>query len=200
MFLFLATVLTAQVKEYSTADSYTRYELLAPESHSFRIFYEVTETRPGARFHFNAIRAGSEASDESVVDRATGKPLTFDVVTGRAAREDASAAPADSLRDEQKYIRVKLAAAVPQQGEARLLIRKTYADAASYFIEGPAIVFKRSLGIPRNSIVLPRGYELVSVNTPVQVATEADGRLKVSFINTFPQAADFHLTAKRIKP
>ena len=49
--------------QYITADTYTRYELLAPETHQFKIYYEVTETRVGARFHFNPIREGSEASD-----------------------------------------------------------------------------------------------------------------------------------------
>src|SRR6476620_8708441 len=73
--------------QFVTADTYTRYELLAPESHQFKIYYEVTETRPGAKVHFNAIREGAEASDESVIDLATGKPLKFEVVTGAQAAE-----------------------------------------------------------------------------------------------------------------
>lgn len=71
--------------QFVSADTYTRYELLAPESHQFKIYYEVTETRPGAKFHFNAIREGSDATDESVVDLATGKLLKFEVVTGAQA-------------------------------------------------------------------------------------------------------------------
>ena len=80
-----------------------------------------------------------------------------------------------------------------------MLILKTYKDQASYFTDGGLIVFARSLSIPRNAIVLPKGYELVSVNTPVQVGTEHDGRLSVSFINSFPGQANFRLTAKRLK-
>src|SRR5216684_9264471 len=68
--------------QFISADTYTRYELLAPETHQFKIYYEVTETRVGARFHFNQIREGSQASDESVIDLATGQPLKFEVVTG----------------------------------------------------------------------------------------------------------------------
>src|SRR5215472_8143325 len=78
---FLASCSPAAAQCIS-ADTYTRYELLAPASHQFKIYYEVTETRSGARFHFNQIREGSEASDESVSDAATGKPLQFEVVTG----------------------------------------------------------------------------------------------------------------------
>src|SRR5213592_383203 len=74
--------------QYISADTYTRYEMLAPETHQFKIYYEVTETRVGARFHFNAIREGSDASDESVIDLATGKPLRFGVVSGAQAKTD----------------------------------------------------------------------------------------------------------------
>src|SRR5882757_3952291 len=75
--------------QYISADTYTRYELLAPETHQFKIYYEVTETHVGSKFHFNQIREGSEASDESVIDLATGKALKFEVVTGAEAKSDA---------------------------------------------------------------------------------------------------------------
>jgi hypothetical protein len=53
-------------------DEYTRYELLAPETASFKIYYEVTATTAGARFFYNPIRKGSAASDESVLDLCCG--------------------------------------------------------------------------------------------------------------------------------
>ena len=68
-------------------DDYTRYELLAPETASFKIVYDVTAVTPGAKFFFNPIRKGSEASDESVIDLMTGGPLKFHEVTGAEARE-----------------------------------------------------------------------------------------------------------------
>src|SRR5260370_26289781 len=37
----------------------------------YTTLFRSTETRVGARFHFNQIREGSEASDESVIDLAT---------------------------------------------------------------------------------------------------------------------------------
>jgi hypothetical protein len=186
----------APIREYVTADTYTRYELLAPESNSFYIVYEVTETRPGAKYHFNQIRPGSEASEESVTDRATGKPLPFGVVSGKAAKEDGSAGN-ERLVDDSSYIRVKLAHPVPEKGEARILIKKTYKDKASYFADGDRITFTRSLGIPKNAIVLPVGYELVSANIPVQVMTEADGRVSTSFLAITPQATDVRIVARK---
>ena len=166
--------------QFITADTYTRYELLAPETHQFKIYYEVTETRVGARFHFNQIREGSEASDESVVDLATDRPLKFEVVTGAQAKTDS---PAENFSPTAHYIKVHLAHPIPAGGEYRLAIIKTYKDDKSYYTEGEQIIFKRPLGIPRDSVVLPAGYEIVSCSVAAQVLTEADGRLKLAFVN-----------------
>ena len=172
--------------QYISSDTYTRYELLAPETHQFKIYYEVTETRVGAKSHFNAIREGAEASDETVIDLATGKPLRFEVVTGVQAAEasgDKSNPQSERFNPAGKYIQVHLAHPVPARGEYRLAIIKTYKDDKSYYTEGDAIVFKRPLGIPRDSIVLPAGYEIVSSSVATQVLTEKDGRLKLAFVN-----------------
>ena len=166
--------------QYISSDSYTRYELLAPDTHQFKIYYEVTETTPGARFHFNPIRAGSDATDEAVFDIATGKPLKFEVVTGKQAKVDQ---PGGNFSEDGHYIKIHLAHPVATQGEYRIRIDKTYKDEKSYYSEGDRIVFKRSLGVPRNSVVLPAGYEIVSSSVAAQVLTESDGRLKLAFVN-----------------
>lgn len=180
--LLLLVILTAcgsTSGQYISADTYTRYELLAPETHQFKIYYEVTETRVGARYHFNQIREGSEASDESVLDLATGKPLKFEVVTGAQAKIDS---PAENFSAAAKYIKVFLAHPIAERGEYRLAIIKTYKDDKSYYTEGDQVVFKRPLGIPRDSVVLPAGYEIVSCSVATQVLS-TDGRLKLAFVN-----------------
>jgi hypothetical protein len=161
-------------------DEYTRYELLSPESASFAIRYEVTATTAGAKYYFNPIRKGSVASGESVLEVMTGQSLRFEVVSGGEAVKDPLMKGEDTSVD---YIKVYLQRPVPPGGQARLLILKTYKDAKSYYREGDAIVFNRSLSIPRNSVVLPAGYELVACNVPSQVLAEPDGRIAVSFMN-----------------
>lgn len=183
----------SQAPRQTQADDYTRYELLAPGSAKFRILYEVTATTPGATQFFNPIRKGSVASDERVTDVMTGAPLAFDVVSGAVAREG-GVRGADSTGE---YIRVRLARPVPRQGEARVLIDKTYYDTASYRVSGDTIVFSRPLGIKRNAIVLPAGYEIVSSNFPSQILQEHDGRLKVSFWNNTPSEAPVLIRARR---
>jgi hypothetical protein len=160
-------------------DEYTRYELLAPGSASFRIRYEVTATTGGAKYYYNPIRKGSVASDEAVYDAMTGA-LQFEIVSGEEARKDPLMADADLGTS---YIKVHLARPVPKDGQGRLIILKTYKDAKSYYRDGDAIVFNRSLGIKRNSVVLPAGYEVVGCNVASQILPQADGRTAVSFMN-----------------
>ena len=183
----------AQSGRQTETNEYTRYELFGPETASFRISYEVTATTAGAKAFYNPIRKGSVASDESVIDLMTGEKLPFAVVTGEEARKDPLMTEAEAGTN---YIKVTLARAVPADGQGRLLILKTYKDAKSYFREGDTIVFNRSLGIKRNKVVLPPGYELVACNVPSQVLLEADGRVAVSFVSANPGEAPLILKAR----
>ena len=179
--------------QQTESDAYTRYELLSPASHKFRIIYEVTASTPGATAYYNPIRPGSIATDESVSDRATGAPLKFGVVSGDVAR----AGGVRSAKDGNRYIGAQLVRPVPVNGgEGRVLIDKTYEDAKSYYEEGGLIVFARPLGVKRNAVVLPAGYELVSCNYPVQVLQEADGRIKIAFWNNTPAEAPLVIKAR----
>ncbi|MFY9820108.1 MAG: hypothetical protein WAM82_01925 [Thermoanaerobaculia bacterium] len=177
------------------ADEYTLYELLDPDSSQFHILFEVTAITPGATAYFNPIRKGSTASGESVRDRATSQPLQFEVVSGEEARK--SGLPEGDLATD--YIRVHLPHPVPPDGGIRLMIEKTYKDAKSYAREGPdRIVFSRTLGIRRNAIVLPAGYELISCNYPSQIVAGGDGRIQVSFMHPGPDAVPLVLKARRL--
>ncbi len=161
-------------------DEYTRYELLAPETASFKIYYEVTATTAGAKYFYNPIRKGSVASDESVFDAMSGEPLEFEVVSGVEAKKDPLMAKAD---EGTGYIKATLARPVPENGQGRVVIVKTYKDPKSYYADGKTIVFNRPLGIRRNKVVLPAGYEVVGLTVPSQIRTEEDGRIAISFLH-----------------
>ena len=178
-------------------DEYTRYELLAPDTASFRIYYEVTATTAGAKYFYNPIRKGSIATDESVTDAMTGKPLVFEVVTGAEARKDPLMAAADIATD---YIRVTLARPVPEHGQGRVVILKTYKDPKSYYTEGAAIVFHRPLGIQRNKVVLPPGYEVTGLTVPSQIQLQPDGRVAISFMHAGAGEAPLLLHAVKDTP
>ena len=186
--------LPAPTAEQTETDEYTRYELLAPETSSFKIYYEVTATTAGATVFYNPIRKGSIASDESVYDAMTGQPLHFEVVSGADARKDPLLSDADPGTD---YIKVDLARPVPPSGQGRVVIVKTYKDPKSYHTDGNAIVFDRPLGIRRNKVVLPLGYEVVGLSVPSQILTESDGRIAISFMHA--GAGDAPLVLRAVK-
>src|SRR5258707_8873602 len=172
LIIALAAISVANAAPTQTeADEYTRYELLAPDTSSFKIYYEVTATTAGAKFFYNPIRKGSVASDESVYDAMRGTPLHFEVVSGALARTDPLMPDADL---DTNYIKVTLARPVPAQGQGRIVIIKTYKDLKSYYVDGKAIVFNRPLGVKRNKIVLPAGYEVTGLTVPSQILTEKD--------------------------
>src|SRR5579864_5656600 len=115
-------VLPSPTGAQTETDEYTRYELLAPETASFKIYYEVTATSAGAKVFYNPIRKGSTASDEAVYDAMSGAPLHFQVVHGADARQDPLMTRADVDTD---YIKVDLARPVPENGQGRVVIVKT---------------------------------------------------------------------------
>ncbi len=191
-----ATAQAGATPAQTQTDAYTRYELQAPGSEKFRIVYDVSATTAGARYYYNGIRAGAEEEVHGVTDLHTGAALAWELVDGSHAR--ANGHPA--ANENGHFIKVTLARPVPEGGQGRIRIDKTYRDADSYLLDGDDIVFSRSLGIRRNSVVLPAGYELVGCNYECQVDTEEgdDGgvRIRVSFMNPGPGAVQFRVRGR----
>ena len=175
--LALATPLLGQ---QSVQDEYALYDLLAPDTASFRAVYDVAVTTPGATMFADRIGVGlatATASDDGVIDVMTGAPLEY-AVTSSA-------------------IEVQLARPVPADGgQARLRITKTYKDAKSYRRDGDGLIFDRAVPIRHAAILLPAGYQLTDCNVPSQVLADPDGRIRVSFMYQSPGAAALILKAR----
>ena len=186
--------LSAQGPPQTQTDDYTRYELQAPGSGAFRILYDVSATTAGSVFFYNSIRTGAEAEVHGVTDLHTGRPLEWEVVDGTHARANGH----PRANPDGRYIKVTLARPVPENGQGRVRIDKTYVDRESYYEEDGEIVFDRSLGIRRNGVILPAGFELVGANYPVQVETEGDGRIRVSFMSPGPAAVPLRVRGRRL--
>ena len=189
-------LLLALAAPLSASDEFTLYELLAPESHQFAITYDDTQEKEGATVYFNAIRAGSVASKEKVLSHTTGAELPFDIVTGKEAKA-AGQLPATTA-DDAKFIRVQLPAPVPKGGQTRLRIIKTYTDAPSYGLKDGLLVFNRPLGIKRNVVLLPKGWELIESASPAMVSTDPDGRVRVSFLNDRDDQLPVRIVGRRL--
>ncbi len=58
-------------------------------------------------------------------------------------------------------------------------------------------MFDRSLGRPRNAVVLPQGWYVTASATPATVSEMADGRVRLDFWNGSPDPADVLIKGKR---
>ena len=178
----VASLAAQQPPTQTVQDEYAVYELLAPETNAFRTDYEVALTTAGATTFYDRIGSGLQSvpaavgGPDRVIDLMTGEPLRFD--------------------ERGEYVEIRLARPVPAGGEARLRIVKTYKDPKSYSRDGDAIVFRRSIGLRRAAFVLPAGFQLVECNVPSQVLSEADGRIRVSFMNQAPGPAALVIKAR----
>jgi hypothetical protein len=177
------------------ADEFTLYDLLPPETHQFAITYDVTATKEGSPFFLNPIRPGSVATKERVIERSSGKELQFETVNGKDAKA-AGLAPAET--DKAEFIKVHLPGPVPKGGETRIRIFKTYTDAASYTLTDGNLVFTRPLGIKRNVVLLPKGWELIECGSPAIISTDADGRIRASFLNDRDDQLPVKIVARRL--
>jgi hypothetical protein len=178
------------------ADEFTLYDLLPPETHQFAITYDVTATREGSPFFLNPIRPGSVATKERVIERSSGKELQFETVSGK----DAKAAGLSSAEtpDKAEFLKVHLPGPVPKGGETRIRIFKTYTDPASYTLTDGNLVFIRPLGIKRNVVLLPKGWELIECGSPAIISSDADGRIRVSFLNDRDDQLPVKIIARRL--
>lgn len=192
----IAIALLALASPLLAKDEFTLYDLLPPDTHQFAIVYDVTEAREGAELFFNPIRPGSTASKERVVSPATGKDLPFEVVSGKVAKSSGLVSP--KTADDEQFLRVHLGAPVPKGGETRIRILKTYTDAPSYFVKDGQLVFVRPLGIKRNIVLLPKGWELIECASPGIVSTDPDGRVRVSFLNDRDDQLPVKIVARRL--
>jgi hypothetical protein len=198
MFLRVSTAILLLIAIFPAFadDEFTLYELLPPDTHQFAITYDVTTSREGARFFLNPIRPGSVASKERMVERSTGQELQFETIDGKKAKAEGLASP--KTPDADLFLKVHLPGPVPKGGETRIRIFKTYTDAASYYVKDGQLVFERPLGIKRNVVVLPPGWELMGCASPAIVSTDPEGRIRVSFLNDRDDQLPVTIVARRL--
>jgi hypothetical protein len=186
-----------RLSERAYQDREIVYFLQQPETHAFRLYHDYTESTPGADKYFNVVRSGSKVSDPSAYVLDTGEKLATKIMTGaelRAAKLDAGE-PVDAAAQ----VVVIPFSAVKAGQNVRIRISETYTAAASYRMEGDELVFDRSLGRPRNAVVLPEGWYLTASSILATVTQMADSRIRLDFWNGRPDAVDVLVKAKRRK-
>jgi hypothetical protein len=171
------------------------YFLQQPETHAFSLYHDYTESRVGVNGYANVVREGSVASHPSASILDTGEQLKALEMSGAemtASKINVGEAVAPTARV------VVIPFAALQTGQTlRLRIAETYTAPVSYKLDDEELVFDRSLGRPRNAVVLPSGWYCTFSAEPATLSQLPDGRVRLDYWDDRPEAVDVLIRARR---
>lgn len=171
------------------------YFLQQPDTHSFDLYHDYTESRPGVDKYVNVVRKGSRASKPSARILDTGEKLSVETLRG-AEISRAAVDIGEPVQPDSEAVVIRFPA-VEKGHSVRLRISETYTDEKSYRLDGDELVFDRSFGRPRNAVVLPAGWYLTASAIPAAVSRMPDGRIRLDFVNPRPDEIAVLIKAKR---
>jgi hypothetical protein len=186
---------TPAFTERAYQDREILYELQAPETHAFRITHDYTIRNAGEKYYFNVVRAGSHVTNPESIDLDTGESLKWETIDGKTARERKLAV--GEVKDDTEIVVTYLANALATGTTNRIRLKETYADAKSLYLDGDELVWDRTFGRLRNTVVLPAGWYLTALSAPSTIQTLPDGRISIYIINPRNDDIRVYLRARR---
>jgi hypothetical protein len=172
------------------------YELQTPESHAFRITHDYTVRKAGEKYYFNVVRTGSHVTDPGSIDLDSGATLKWEIISGKQATER-KLPITETLKDDSEIVVTHLARALEPGTTNRIRLMETYVDPKSYYLDGEELVWDRTFGRLRNTVVLPRGWYLTGLASPATIQTLPDGRVAVYVVNPRNDDVRVYLRARR---
>lgn len=188
----------ARLTERARQDREILYRLRAPETHAFEIEHDFTETREGTDKYVNVVRKGSTVSEPRARLLDTGQDLETEILKAEGIRV-AGLDIGEPVRPDSEVVLVRFPA-VTRGGTARLRISETYTDPERYRMDGDELVWDRSLGRPRNAVILPAGFFLTVTSIPATVSVTPDGRIRLDYVNDRPDEIAVLIKARRRTP
>jgi len=199
-FLSVSTASFAQnqnpITERAYQDREILYELQSPESHAFRITHDYTVRKAGEKYYFNVVRAGSHVTDPESFDLDTGMKLKWEIVTGKQTTER-KLPITETIKDDSEIVVTHLAHTLAAGTTNRIRLMETYVDPKSYYLDGDELVWDRTFGRLRNTVVLPAGWYLTGLASPATIQTLPDGRVSVYVVNPRNDDVRVYLRARR---
>jgi len=171
------------------------YELQAPETHAFRITHDYTVRNAGEKYYFNAVRAGSHVTDPESIDLDSGETLKWETIDGKTARDRKLAV--GEVKDDTEIVVTYLARPLSAGTTNRIRLKETYADAKSLYLDGDELVWDRTFGRLRNTVVLPAGWYLTALSAPSTIQTLPDGRVSIYVVNPRNDEVRVYLRARK---
>jgi hypothetical protein len=171
------------------------YFLQQPETHSFRLFHDYTESRPGMDRYLNVVRAGSSASDPEAYNLDTGERLKVEQIRGaEIARRGIDIGSTPGPDTEVVVIWFE---PVAEGASTRLRIWETYTDPGRYVLAGDKLVWDRGFGRARDTVVLPEGWYVTANAIPGVVDMDEVGRVRIRYENPRPDDIQVFVKARR---
>lgn len=186
---------TPSFSERAYQDREILYELQAPETHAFRITHDYTVRNAGEKYYFNVVRAGSHVTDPESIDLDSGENLKWETIDGKTARERKLAV--GEARDDTEIVVTYLARPLAAGTTNRIRLKETYADPKSFYLDGEELVWDRTFGRLRNTVVLPPGWYLTAMPSPATIQTLPDGRVSVYIVNPRNDEVRVYLRARQ---
>jgi hypothetical protein len=187
----------ARLTERAYQDRDIVYFLQQPETHAFSLYHDYTEAREGIDKYLNVVRTGSSVSNPSGRILDTGQLLPAEILTGAQLKAAGVDPGGESIAPDQQVVVTRFPA-VKKGQSLRLRLAETYTAPQSYRFDGDELTFERSLGRPRNSVVLPRGWYLTALSIPGVIRQTDAGLTRVDFVNGRPDSIDVLLKARRL--
>ena len=184
-----------RLSERAGGDRDITYFLQEPSTNSFSLFHDYTESRPGVDKYINVVRTGSAVSSPSAIILDTGEVLRHETLKGQAIT-DAKVDTGGTVTPDTEIV-VSYFPPVKAGQSVRLRISETYTAPQSYRLEGSDLVFDRSLGRPRNSVVLPPGWYLTASSIPAVISETADKLIRLDFFNGRNDGIDVLIKARK---
>src|ERR1700757_3486815 len=110
------------------------YFLQQPETHSFDLYHDYTESRPGTDKYLNVVRKGSRASKPVGRILDTGETLKVETLRGDAITR-AGLDIGEPVQSDSEVVVIRFAP-VEKGKSIRLRISETYTDEKSYRLDG----------------------------------------------------------------
>ena len=184
------------LNERASQDREILYELQAPESHAFRITHDYTVRKTGEKYYFNVVRAGSHVTNPESIDLDSGEKLKWEIISGKQAKER-KLPITDQITDDSEIVVTYLARPLEAGTTNRIRLMETYADPRSYYLDGEELVWDRTFGRLRNTVVLPAGWYLNGLASPATIETLRDGRVSVYVVNPRNDDVRVYLRARK---
>jgi hypothetical protein len=183
-----------RLSERAHQDREIVYFLQQPETHAFSLYHDYTEARAGVNGYANVVRAGSVASHPSAQVLDTGEQLQAREMSG-AEVVASKLNVGETVAPTARVVVIPFPALRANQ-TLRLRIAETYTAPLSYGLDEDELVFDRSLGRPRNAVVLPSGWYCTFSAAPAVVSQLPDGRVRLDYWDDRPEPIDVLLKAR----